>query len=371
MSQLFTPITLRSLTLPNRVMVAPMCQYSADDGLPNAWHEVHLGSLATGSPGLLCIEATAVSDAGRITPGCLGLWSAAHELALTSLIKTVRATGHTHIAIQLGHAGRKAACWHPWHGGRQLPADGGFWQPIAPSPVGHYDTDIPPRPMDSADLAEVQQEFVEAALRAVRAGCEAIELHGAHGYLLHQFLSPLSNRRIDAYGGSLENRMRYPLEVFAAVRAAVPAGVPVGIRISATDWMEHTGEPSWTLDQSVVLAGELERAGCDFLHVSTGGLAAAQQIKAGPCYQVVHAETIKRALGATARMRVIAVGGITEPTGAEAIVANGQADMVAMARAFMMNPRWTWRAAVELGATVDVPPQVLRATPAKIFRTTQ
>ena len=357
MSQLFTPFRLRSLELANRVVVSPMCQYSAVDGLPNEWHEVHLGGLATGGAGVVFIEATAVSDIGRITPGCLGLWSPGHELALTALVDLVKHIAPVPMAIQLGHAGRKASCAEPWHGGRQLPAGGGDWQTIAPSAIPHYPGERAPRPMTEEDLEQVKREFVEAALRAQRSGCVAIELHAAHGYLLHQFLSPLANQRSDRYGGSLDHRMRYPLEVFAAVRAALPDGYPLGVRVSATDWMEYSGQPSWTLDQTLEFARALEAAGCDWLDVTTGGLAAGQKLVAAPLYHLPFAVAVKRAT----RMPVMTVGMVREPAEAEGIVARGDADLVALARGFMMNPRWTWRAAQELGARLPTPPQNWRA----------
>ena len=366
MSSLFAPIHLRSLTLDNRVMVAPMCHYSCVDGLPHDWHVVHLGSLAVGSPGLLCLEATAVSPEARITPSCLGLWSAAHEAAFKPLLARVRAVANTRLAIQLGHAGRKASCATPWNGGRQLRE--GAWTTLAPSALGHYDTDEPPRAMDESDLSRVRQEFVAAAERAVRLGFDAIELHAAHGYLLHQFLSPVANQRTDQYGGSLAQRMAYPLEVFDAVRAAVPAGMPVGVRVSATDWLEHTSQASLTLAETIIFAAALKARGCDWLDVSTGGISPQQQVQPAPGYQLPHARAIRQATGIT----TMAVGMINTPAQAEGIIARGDADMIAIARAFMMNPRWMWSAAAELGATLKAPAQLWRATSssgAKIFDT--
>lgn len=357
MSRLFEPITLGGLTLPNRIIVSPMCQYSAVDGSATAWHAVHLGSLALGGMGLLCVEATAVSPEGRITHGCLGLWNDDNEEALRKVLSAIRATSPVKLAIQLGHAGRKASSAVPWQGGQLIPADQGGWQPLAPSAVAQKEGEPAPRAMTAADIERIKADFVASARRAVRLGFDAIELHGAHGYLLHQFLSPIANQRSDEYGGSLENRMRFPMEVFQAVRAAVPASIPVGMRVSATDWME--GVPSWTLDQTISLGKALQAAGAAWLDVSSGGISPKQQIPLGPGYQVPLAEAAKRAIG----MPVMAVGLITEARQAEAIVAEGQADMVALARAFLYNPRWAWHAAAELGGQVDGPPQYWRSLP--------
>jgi len=364
MPALFQPLQLRSLCLANRVVVAPMCQYSAVEGRPTAWHQVHLGSLMVGSPGLLCLEATAVSAAGRITHGCLGLWNDGQEAVFKDLLAGLRALGDARIALQIGHAGRKAASALPWEGGRQLSAADG-WETIAPSAIGHYDSDMPPRAMTEADCARIKADFAATAQRAVRLGFDAIEVHAAHGYLLHQFLSPVANRRTDRYGGSLANRMRFPLEIFEVVRAAVPPDMPVGLRLSATDWLEHEDAPSWTLDDNIAFAAALKERGCDWIDVSSGGISPAQKVSAGPAYQLPHARAIKRATGVT----TMAVGMITTPTQAEAIVAAGDADLVAMARAFMMNPRWVWQAAAELGALVGAPPPVWRASGTQIFAT--
>lgn len=354
MSKLFSPLSLGRLQLNNRIIVAPMCQYSAENGLAGDWHLMHLGQLALSGAGLLIVEATAVLPEGRISPADLGLWSDETESALGSVLGRLRRYSAMPLAIQLAHAGRKASSNVPWQGGKQIPPRQGGWQCVAPSALPFEDGDLPPSALDEAGIERVRQAFVEAAVRARRIGIEAIELHMAHGYLLHQFLSPLSNRRDDRYGGSLENRMRLPLEVLQAVRAAVP-GLTVGIRISATDWVAG----GWDLEQSVQFAHQAGRTGCDFIHVSSGGLSPHQQIPVGPGYQVHLAERIRRETG----LPTIAVGLITEAEQAETIVASGQADMVALARGMLYDPRWPWHAAARLGATVDAPPQYWRCQP--------
>ncbi len=355
MSTLFTPIRLGELELANRIVIAPMCQYSADAGCATDWHLMHLGQLAISGAGLLILEATAVEPVGRITPQDLGLWSDANEDALRRVLAEVRRHAPTPIGIQLSHAGRKASSSAPWMGGALLAPDHGGWECVAPSAVPHADNEPPPHALDADGLQRIRQAFVDAAVRAVRLGLDLIELHAAHGYLLHQFLSPLSNRRDDAYGGSLENRMRFVLEVFDAVRAAVPARIPVGVRLSATDWVDG----GWDPEQSAVLCAALEPRGCAYIHVSSGGLSPRQAITASPGYQVGFAETIRGQVD----IPVIAVGLITEPEQAEAIVAEGRADLVALARAMLYNPRWPWHAAARLGAQVVAPPQYWRCQP--------
>ncbi len=357
MSRLFDPITFRGLTLPNRIMVSPMCQYSARDGSATAWHHAHLGSLALSGAGLVCVEATAVTPQGRITPGCLGLWSDANEAALAAVVALVRAVAPVKLAIQLAHAGRKGSSHEPWNGGQQIPLAEGGWIAEAPSALAHAEGETPPRALTRADLARLREAFAESARRAERLGFDAIEIHMAHGYLLHEFLSPVANRRDDEYGGSLANRMRFPLEVFDAVRAAFPAAKPVGVRVSATDWLD--GEESWTLAQTIELAQQLKARGCDWIDVSSGGISPRQKIALGPGYQVPFAEAVRRATG----LPTIAVGLITEPAQAEAIVAEGRADMVALARGFLYDPRWPWHAAAALGGTVQAPRQYWRALP--------
>ncbi|THC41157.1 NADH:flavin oxidoreductase/NADH oxidase [Massilia sp. Mn16-1_5] len=355
MSMLFSPYKLGPLELTNRIAIAPMCQYSADEGLATDWHMIHLGQLALSGAALLIIEATAVTEEGRITPGDLGLWSDAHLEALKPVIAAMRRHAPIKIGIQLAHAGRKASSEAPWEGGASIPPDQPRgWQTVAPSALPHAEGESVPLALDQQGLARIKQGFVDAALRAQQLGLDAIELHGAHGYLLHQFLSPLANQREDDYGGSLENRMRFPLEVCAAVRAAVP-DMCVGMRISATDWVEG----GWDLEQSVRFAQELEKLGCHFIHVSSGGVSPLQKIPVGAGYQIAFAERIKR----ETNLPTIGVGLITEPQQAEHILQSGQADMVALARAMLYDPRWPWHAAAELGAQVAAPPQYWRSQP--------
>lgn len=366
MSALFSPFTLRDVTLANRIMVAPMCQYSCVDGLASAWHMLHLGSLAISGAGMLCLEATAVEPEGRISPGDLGLWNDATEAALRAVLEAIRRYSKIALVIQLAHAGRKASSHAPWDGGQQIaPADGG-WTAQAPSALPQKEGETPPAALDAQGLRRVRDAFAASAVRVARLGMDGIEVHAAHGYLLHQFLSPLANVRSDAYGGSLENRMRFPLEVFDAVRAAFPAGKPVGVRVSATDWMEG----GWDLEQTIAFAGELKKRGVDWIDVSSGGISAQQKISLGPGYQVPFAQAVKQATG----VNTVAVGLITQARQAQEIVATGQADLVALARAMLYDPRWPWHAAAELGAQVDVPPQVWRAPPrehAAVFRGTR
>ncbi|MDI1348457.1 NADH:flavin oxidoreductase/NADH oxidase [Aquabacterium sp.] len=360
MGHLFSPFTLGSLPLDNRIVIAPMCQYSAQDGQASDWHLMHLGHLALSGAGLFILEATAVTPEGRISPLDLGLWSDDTEAALRRVLDAARKHSPIRWGIQLAHAGRKASVAAPWTGGaRVLPGvlpDNGGWQTVAPSAVPFRDSDPAPESLDGTGLRRIRQAFADAARRAHRLGLDLIEIHAAHGYLLHQFLSPLSNARTDAHGGTLEGRMRFPLEVFEAVREAVPAGMAVGVRISATDWVPG----GWDLAQSQVFAQALRARGCDFVHVSSGGLSAQQQIALAPGYQLPFAEAIKREVG----LPTIGVGLITEPEQAEAVVASGQADLVGLARAMLYNPRWPWHAAARLGARVHAPPQYLRCQPA-------
>lgn len=355
MSKLFSPYSLGSLELSNRIVIAPMCQYSAVDGLPTDWHMIHLGNLALSGAALLILEATAVVPEGRISPDDLGLWSDEHAKALEPVVAAIRRHSPIKLGVQLAHAGRKASSAVPWEGGGNIPLDQPRgWQTEAPSAVPHADGDTVPLALDAAGLARMKDAFVAAARRAHALGLDAIELHGAHGYLLHQFLSPLANHRDDDYGGSLENRMRYPLEVFAAVRAAVPS-MTVGMRISASDWVEG----GWDLEQSVRLAQELARLRCDFIHVSSGGVSPHQQIALGAGYQIAFAERIKEETG----LPTIGVGLITEAQHAETILQKGQADLIGLARAMLFDPRWPWHAAAELGDQVFAPPQYLRSQP--------
>ena len=351
---LFQPLTVRGVTFPNRIAVSPMCQYSALDGVPNDWHLVHLGSRAVGGAGIVFSEATAVEARGRISAHCLGLWNDAQQEMFARMAAFISAQGAVP-AIQLAHAGRKASTVPPFAGGGQLPAGEGGWQPLAASPLPFNPADPPPLEMDSAMLAEVVAAFGQSARRAREAGIRLVEVHAAHGYLVHSFLSPLSNQRQDAYGGSLENRARLLMEVLDAVRAEWPGELPLFVRLSCTDWVEG----GWDLEQSVAYAHELKKLGCDFIHVSSGGLSTQQQIKAGPDFQVPFAERIKQETG----LPTIAVGLITEPEQAEAIIAEGRADMVALGRGMLYNPRWPWHAAAKLGAQVDGPPQYWRGPP--------
>jgi 2,4-dienoyl-CoA reductase-like NADH-dependent reductase (Old Yellow Enzyme family) len=361
LSKLFTPIELGSLSLRHRIVIAPMCQYSADEGKTTPWHLVHLGHLALSGAGLMILEATAIEARGRITHADLGLWDDATEAALAETLGAVRALSPMPIGIQLSHAGRKASTARPWDGGRPIApnaADG--WQTVGPSAAGYRDSDPAPQAASAADIAGFIDGFAVAARRAARIGIDAIEIHAAHGYLLHQFLSPLSNRRDDGYGGSLENRIRLTLEVFDAVRAAFPPEKPVGVRISATDWVEG----GWDLAQSIVLARALDERGCSFIDVSSGALSPLQEIPTAPGYQVPFAQAIRKEV----KMPVIAVGLITDAPQAESILSQGQADMVALARGILYEPRWPWHAARALGEKVDekidITPQYRRSVPA-------
>jgi len=358
MSLLFSPLYLPSpnggLTLPNRIVVAPMCQYSARHGAATDWHLMHWGNLLNSGAGLFTIEATAVTPEGRITPRCLGLWDERTEAALADHLQRARALApHTAVCIQLAHAGRKASSAVPWQGGQLLAPDQGGWQTVGPSALAHLPTESPPAEIDAAGLAHLRDAFVSAAQRAQRMGIEAVELHNAHGYLLHQFLSPLANQRTDSYGGSFENRIRFPLEVFAAVRAVF--GGVLGVRLSATDWVPG----GWDLTQSEVFGQRLKEAGCDFIHVSSGGVSPQQKIALGAGYQV----PLARAIRSASAMVTTTVGLITEPAQAEAIVQAGDADLVALARAFLYQPRWSWQAAAALQGTVQANPVYWRCLP--------
>ncbi|MEO7152951.1 MAG: NADH:flavin oxidoreductase/NADH oxidase [Burkholderiaceae bacterium] len=361
MPHLFDPWRLGPLEMPNRIVIAPMCQYSATDGSPGDWHTIHLGPLALSGAGLLILEATAVSAEGRISAGDLGLYSDANEAALSSLLATLRRHSTLPLAMQIGHAGRKASCRAPWDGGAQVsPHAPGGWQTLAPSAVPHAAGETAPLVLDHQALAKIRADFAATARRAVRLGLQGLEIHAAHGYLLHQFLSPIANRRSDAYGGSLEHRMRFPLEVFDAVREACPAGFPVWVRVSATDWVDG----GWDLDATLAFVRALEARGCAAVHVSSGGISPAQQIALAPGYQVGFARRIKAEVG----LPTIAVGLITEPEHADAIVEAGDADAVALARAILFDPRWPWHAAQRLGVPMAIPRQYLRAPPREAKR---
>jgi 2,4-dienoyl-CoA reductase-like NADH-dependent reductase (Old Yellow Enzyme family) len=355
-SKLFDPIRIGSVELANRIVIAPMCQYSAVDGCMSDWHLIHLGHLALSGAALLTIEATAVLPEGRITYADTGLWNDETETAMARTLESVRRWSDMPVAIQLAHAGRKASTEVPWKGGAQIPpgVDHG-WQTVAPSALPFAAGENPPAALDRADLVAIRDAFVAAAKRAARLDLAAVQLHGAHGYLLHQFLSPLSNRREDDYGGSLANRMRFPLEVFDAVRAVFPPERPVTMRVSGTDWVDG----GWDIEQTVAFAQALEARGCDAVHVSSGGLHPAQQIPVGPSYQVPLARAVKQSTS----MPVIAVGMITDYEQAEAIIGTGDADLIALARAMLYDPRWPWHAAAHLGAQVKAPSQYLRSQP--------
>lgn len=351
MSRLFAALRLRDLEIRNRIFVSPMCQYSSVDGFPNDWHLVHLGSRAVGGAGLVMTEATAVTPVGRISPDDLGIWSDAHGEALAPIARFIKTHGAVP-GIQLAHAGRKASTMAPFKGGKPVPVDAGGWQTEAPSevPFGSYPA---PRALTTVEIEGLVDRFVEAAERARAAGFEVVELHAAHGYLLHQFLSPISNRRDDEYGGSFENRTRLTLKVARALRAAWPASLPVFVRLSATDWVEG----GWSLPDSVRLARALAEAGIDLIDCSSGGLSPDARIAAGPGYQVPFAERIRREAG----IATGAVGMITSPEQAEQIVATGQADAVLLAREMLRDPYWPTHAARALGEEPLLPPQYERA----------
>ena len=350
--KLFEPLTQRSLTLRNRIVISPMCQYSAQDGVPNTWHSVHLGSRAAGGAGVVITEATAVSPEGRISAYDTGIWNDAQRDAWRSIAAFITEQGAVP-GMQLAHAGRKASAWRPWEGGGSLPTEQGAWQTVAPSAIP-FDKDWQmPQALDGDGIRKVIADFRAAAIRAKEAGFKLIEVHGAHGYLLHQFLSPLSNRRDDDYGGSFENRTRLLRQVIVAVREVWPDELPLWLRISATDWADH----GWTIDDSVRLAGELSALGVDLVDVSSGGLVPHVKIPLGPGYQVPFAARIRQETG----IATGAVGLITEPAQADGIIAGGAADVVLIARASLRDPYFPRRAAQELGASLTPPVQYQRA----------
>jgi 2,4-dienoyl-CoA reductase-like NADH-dependent reductase (Old Yellow Enzyme family) len=353
-TSLFSPIKLAGVELTNRIVISPMCQYSADDGCASDWHIAHLGMLANSGAGLLVVEATHVERHGRITHGCLGLYSDDCELALKHVIDIGRRYGTTKFGIQLAHAGRKASSQRPWEGGGALKPGEDPWETIAPSALPFGPGWHVPREMTAADIERVRESFVAAAARAVRIGFDAIELHGAHGYLIHSFMSPLSNRRTDQYGGSQENRMRFPLEVARAVRAVVPRGIALGARITGSDWLDGGLTPA----DAVGCAKALKEVGFDYVDISSGGISAEARNPTTPGYNAPIAEEVRRATGIATRT----VGLIVTPKQAEEIVAEGKADMVALARAVLDNPHWGWYAARTLGAEVKRPPQYLRSS---------
>ncbi len=353
--RLFTPYPVADVTLRNRIVVSPMCQYSCTDGFATDWHLVHLGSRAVGGAGLVIVEATAVEARGRISPQDLGIWTDAHAAPLARIAAFVREQGAVP-GIQIAHAGRKASTYRPWSGTGAVPVDEGGWEDvIAPSAIPFAESYPQPREMAEDDLAAVRAAFAAAATRAREAGFQYLEIHAAHGYLLHSFLSPLSNQRTDAYGGSLENRMRFPLEMIEAVGNVWPEQLPLAVRLSCTDWMPD----GWTIEETVALARALRGWGINLIVASSGGTSPQQQIALGPGYQVPFAERIRREAG----IATMAVGLITEPEQAEAILAAGQADLIALARQFLRDPYWPLHAALALGVDFPWPDQYQRAKP--------
>lgn len=352
MSKLFSPIKIKEVTLKNRITVSPMCQYSSADGFSNNWHLVHLGTRATGGAGLIITEAAAVSPEGRITPDDLGIWKNEHIAGLANVVKFCREQGAV-IGIQLAHAGRKASTTSPWKGGNFLSENDGGWQTVAPSAIPFFEENPAPRSLDKQGILKVVEDFRSAAARSCDAGFEVLEIHAAHGYLLHQFLSPLSNQRTDNYGGSFENRIRLLLEVTEAVKEEWPSHLPLFVRISATDWVEG----GWDLESSVRLANILKEKGVDLIDCSSGGLVSYAKIPVAKGYQTDLAHKIKAETG----ILTGAVGLITEASEAEEVVANEYADIVLIGRELLRNPYFPLEAAGELGAEITWPNQYLRA----------
>jgi 2,4-dienoyl-CoA reductase-like NADH-dependent reductase (Old Yellow Enzyme family) len=351
-SGLFAPLKIREVTLRNRIAVSPMCEYSSDDGFASDWHLVHLGSRAVGGAGLVVAEATAVEARGRITPGDLGIWKDEHIENLARIAAFVKQHGAVP-AIQIAHAGRKGSCHVPWKGGEPVTRNEGGWQTVAPSPVPFRETDPVPTELDRKEIRSIASAFAAAARRALAAGFEVVEIHSAHGYLLHEFLSPLSNLRTDEYGGPPENRVRLLLEVAEAVRAVWPERLPLFVRISATDWKEG----GWSIDDSVTVAASLRAKGVDLIDCSSGGLAVDAKIPAGPGFQVPFAERIRR----EADILTGAVGFITEPRQADGIIRSAQADVVLLARELLRDPYWPLHASRVLGVEMEPPVQYSRA----------
>jgi 2,4-dienoyl-CoA reductase-like NADH-dependent reductase (Old Yellow Enzyme family) len=356
---LFTPMQVGNLKLANRIVIAPMQQYSAEDGQMTDWHLMHLGQLASSGAAALTIEGAAVNPEGRTTYGDGGLYSDDTEAAMARVLRGVRRWSDIPIGIQLNHSGRKGSRQKPWEGGAQIPpGQRNGWKTYAPSPIAFATSDIPPVALDRDDLAAVRNAFAAAARRASRLGLDFIQILGGHGYLLHQFLSPLSNHRDDEYGGSIENRMRFPLEVFEAVRDAFAHERPVSMRVSATDWTEG----GWSIEETIAFVKALEVRGCAAINVSSGGLSPSQQIPIGPGYQLPLTRAIKHAT----TMPVIAVGLITEFEQAESILRSGDADLIALARAMLYDPRWPWHAAAHFGEQIRAPKQYLRSQPSGV-----
>lgn len=356
-SLLFTPIRMREVVFPNRIVVAPMTQFSANDGVAGDWHLVHLGQYGLSGAGTILTESCYVEPHARNAPSCLSLYNDDQEAGLARVISFIRDNGNGVFGVQLCHAGRKASAKTPEEGGGPKPISEGGYEAVAPSSVPVSPTWPNPRELTTGEVQGLVETFVSAAERADRAGASLIELHGAHGYLIHQFLSPISNKRTDKYGGSSENRMRFVLELFEAVRDAFPSGKPIGIRLSATDWVSG----GWDVNNTVDLCRQLDAMGCDYVHISSGGLSPDQKILEGPGYQTGFAAEVKQSV----KMAVVAVGQIHDARQAETILRTGQADMIALARPMIFNPRWPWKAAIELGDEVFYPRQYLRGHPSK------
>lgn len=351
MSALFDPISIRSVTFANRIWVSPMCQYSAKEGVATQWHDVHIGSFATGGAGMIMMEATGVVPEGRISTACLGLWNEAQQERLKPIVDFAHSMG-TKIGIQLAHAGRKASCLPPWSDHPMASKEEGGWECVAPSAISFGGKYPVPRELTKKEIKDLISAFAKSAARAVEAGFDLVEIHAAHGYLIHQFLSPISNQRSDEFGGSFENRTRFILEIAKAVRQVIPDSMPLFVRISASDWLED----GWTIDESVELCKLLKEVGVDLIDVSSGGTSSGAPVPVGPGYQVPFAERIRR----ESNIPTCAVGLITEAKQADQIVQRGEADAVMMAREFLRNPRWPLQAAQELGAEVSWPNQLLR-----------
>jgi 2,4-dienoyl-CoA reductase-like NADH-dependent reductase (Old Yellow Enzyme family) len=348
MSKLFSPFTMRGLTLDNRVVLSPMCQYASKDGNASEWHMAHLGTYALSNLGLVITEATGVELEGRISPWCLGLYTDANQEALSRIIKFFREYSNTKFGVQLAHAGRKASVLPSFMIRKAVPVAEGGWIPVCPS---YYEDAVHPHPkvMDRSLIERTHAAWRDSARRAAEIGADLLELHFAHGYLVHQFLTPLINTRQDEYGGPRENRMRFGLEIFDICRRAFPADRPIGVRISATDWVPG----GWDVEDSVAFARELKKRGCDYIVTTSGGAVLAQKIEAGPMYQVPFADAVRRGAG----IATMAVGQITEPAQAQEIVREEKADLVALGRGLLANPRWVWRAGAELGEFLRYPPR--------------
>jgi 2,4-dienoyl-CoA reductase-like NADH-dependent reductase (Old Yellow Enzyme family) len=361
-THLFTPLIQRGVTFPNRIAVSPMCQYSCEDGFANDWHLVHLGSRAVGGAGLVIVEATAVTPEGRITPGDMGLWKNAHIASLQRIVEFVHQNG-ARAGIQLAHAGRKASTARPWEGGKKIePAQGGWTDVMAPSAIPFSSTYPQPIALDKPGIRRIVKAYADAAERALTAGFDLVEIHSAHGYLLHEFLSPLSNLRTDEYGGSCENRIRALIEVVDAVRQVWPEDRPLWVRISATDWAPDPNNAGWNEDEAAQLGKVLKQHGVDLVDCSSGGLVEYQKIPVGPGYQVQFAEKIRREAG----IATGAVGMITDPAQADTILRTGQADVVLLARELLRDPYWPLHAAASLGHGITFPAQYLRSAPGAV-----